>query len=118
MRLALKSGEWDWEAFGQEMPEHILNGWLAFFAKEPFGDDQWFDFLSNAFVLLGKAFHSPELAFELDKENYCPWRKPRELTEAEEAELDLSDDELIAQLDRLQMATTKKPIARPQAGSA
>lgn len=112
MRLALKGGAGDWEAFGDAMPERILNGWLEYFNREPFGDDQWFDFLSNAFVMLARSFHNEDYAFELQKSDFAPWRKERELSEAEEAQLDLPDEQLVRQLDRLQMAATGKPVQR------
>ena len=99
MELCLRSGELDWESVRESMPSRVLDGWRAFNRVEPQGTGRLYEFLSHAFCRLAKAFHSSEFAFELTSRDFQWWVPERVLTEAEEAELDLSDEDIERHMD-------------------
>lgn len=73
MRLAETMGQPDWVGLGRAIPQQTWDGWLDHFEREPFGANQLYEFLANAFVLLASAFHSPKLARDLTKQHFKWW---------------------------------------------
>lgn len=97
--LCLAAGELDWEAARSEMPDRVLRGWAEFHRREPQGTGRLYEFLSHAFCRLAKAFHSFDYANDLESHDFQWWVPRRELTEDEEAELDLDDDAIERHMD-------------------
>lgn len=101
MNLALQAGEADWQAFGDRLPDEILQGWLEYYRREPFGADHLYEFLSHSFTLICQAFHSRDFAFSLTKQHFAWWRSEQTV---DEEDLDLTDDELERQVEHLARA--------------
>ena len=97
--LCLAAGELDWESARESIPDRVMRGWQEFHRKEPVGTGRLYEFLSHAFCRIVKAFHNSEYAFELRSHDFQWWVPERVLTEAEEAELDLGDDEIERHMD-------------------